>query len=63
MGGRQTFNVDTFDQKRSNADIRRLVQQGSIQVNGEKQTDPKATLTLKAGDILKLDKKRLVRLA
>ena len=54
--------ADTFDQKRSNGDIRRLVQQGSIQVNGEKQTDPKGTLTLNSGDILKLDKKRLVRI-
>ncbi len=54
--------TDTFDQMRSNADIRRLVQQGSIQLNGEKQTDPKATLTLKLGDVLKLDKKRMVRI-
>ncbi len=52
----------TFDQKRSNGDIRRLIQQGSIQLNGEKLSDPKATLTLRAGDVLKLDKKRLIRL-
>lgn len=54
--------ADTFHQKRSNGDIRRLVQQGSIQINGEKQSDPKAALTLKTGDVLKLDKKRLVRI-
>ena len=52
----------TFGQKRSNGEIRRLIQQGSIQLNGEKLADPKATLTSNSGDILKLDKKRLVRL-
>ncbi len=53
--------ANTFQQKRSNGDIRRLVQQGSIQLNGEKLTDPRATITLTSGDVLKLDKKRMVR--
>lgn len=52
----------TFQQKRSNGDIRRLIQQGSIQLNGEKLTDPRGTLTLKPDDVLKLDKKRIIRL-
>ena len=38
------------------------VQQGSIQLNSEKLTDPRGTLTLSPGDILKLDKKRMIRL-
>lgn len=54
--------TETYDQKRSNGEVRRLIQQGSIQLNGEKLSDPKATLTLKAGDVLKLDKKRIIRL-
>ena len=53
---------ETFEQKRSNGDVRRLVQQGSIQLNGEKLTDPRGTLSLKSGDVLKLDKKRIIRL-
>ena len=54
--------ANTFQQKRSNGDIRRLVQQGSVQLNSEKLTDPRTTLTLNSGDILKLDKKRMIRL-
>jgi tyrosyl-tRNA synthetase len=46
---------------KSRGDARRLVEQGSIQLREEKITDPKHTLTLAAGDVLKLDKKRAVR--
>ncbi len=52
-----------FGGARSNSDIRRLIQQGSIQHNGGKITDPKATLELKPGDVLRLDKKNSVRIA
>ena len=48
---------------RSRGDIRRLIQQGSVQVNGEKILDPKATPALKPGDVLRLDKTRAVRIA
>ena len=51
-----------FDQTRSNGDIRRLITQGSIQLNGEKITDPKATPEFGSGGVLKLDKKRSVRI-
>ena len=47
----------------SGGDARRLIQQGSVQLNGEKLTDPKTTPDWKAGDVLKLDKKRTVRIA
>jgi tyrosyl-tRNA synthetase len=47
---------------RTRGDIRRLIQQGSVQVNGEKCVDPKATPGLKKGDVLKLDKTRAVRI-
>ncbi len=47
----------------SGGDIRRLLTQGSIQLNGEKLTDPKQVPAWQAGAVLKLDKKRSVRLA
>ena len=52
----------TLEAPISGGDARRLIQQGSIQLNGEKLTDPKAEPGWKVGDILKLDKKRTVRL-
>ena len=59
--------VAGFDQgftlKKSRGDARRLVEQGSVQVNGEKLTDPKAEPGLKAGDIVRLDKTRAVRVS
>lgn len=48
---------------KSNGDIRRLIQGGSIQINGEKIADPKAMPDWKSGDVLKLDKKNSVRLS
>jgi tyrosyl-tRNA synthetase len=55
--------AQAFDMNRSRGDVRRLVEQGSVQLNGEKITDPKATSALKAGDVLRLDKTRAVRVA
>jgi tyrosyl-tRNA synthetase len=46
---------------KSRGDARRLVEQGSIQLHEEKITDPKTVPALQAGDVLKLDKKRAVR--
>lgn len=48
---------------KSNGDIRRLIQGGSVQLNGEKWTDPKAIPDWQHGAVLKLDKKHSVRLA
>lgn len=53
----------TLGSSLSGGDARRLIQQGSVQLNGEKLTDPKAEPAWKTGDVLKLDKKRTVRLA
>ncbi len=55
--------LSAFEQTVSGGDARRLIQQGSVQLNGEKVVDPKATPEWKSGDVLKLDKKRTVRLA
>lgn len=52
-----------FDQKRSGGDVRRLIQQGSIQLDGEKITDVKAEPDWSDGQILKLDKKRSVKIS
>ena len=54
--------ADAFQQTMSGGDVRRLIQGGSVQLNGEKLSDPKATPDWKDGDVLKLDKKRQVRL-
>ncbi len=50
-----------FALTKSRADARRLIEQGSVQVDGAKISDPKATLALNAGQVLRLDKTRAVR--
>ncbi len=52
-----------FSESKSGSDVRRLIQQGSVQLDGEKLTDPKAEPAWTAGQVLKLDKKRSVRIA
>ncbi len=52
-----------FSVTKSRGDARRLVEQGSVQVRGEKCTDPKAAPKLESGDVLRLDKKHAVRVA
>jgi tyrosyl-tRNA synthetase len=47
---------------KSRADARRLIEQGSIQLNGEKLRDPKAVLTLERGQVLRLDKTHALRI-
>jgi tyrosyl-tRNA synthetase len=51
-----------FSEPKSGSDVRRLIQQGSVQVDGEKLTDPKAEPAWTTGSVLKLDKKRSVRI-
>jgi tyrosyl-tRNA synthetase len=52
-----------FQMTRTRSDARRLIEQGSVQINGQKLTDPKAVPDLKTGDVLRLDKTRAVRIA
>ena len=47
---------------RSRSEARRLIEQGSVQIRGEKIIDPKAAPTLSSGDVLRLDKKHAVRI-
>ncbi|MGI8819452.1 MAG: tyrosine--tRNA ligase [Chthoniobacterales bacterium] len=55
--------LQAFGIAKSRADARRLIEQGSVQVDGRKLKDGKATLALQAGQILRLDKTRAVKIA
>jgi tyrosyl-tRNA synthetase len=55
--------ANAFSTTKSRADARRLVEQGSVQLNGEKLRDPKAVIALERGQVLRLDKTRAVRIA
>ena len=54
--------ANAFTLTKSRADARRLIEQGSIQLDGEKLRDPKAILLLRPGQVLRLDKTRAVRI-
>jgi tyrosyl-tRNA synthetase len=51
-----------FSLTKSRGEVRRLIEQGSVQLRGEKIRDPKADPLLAPGDVLRLDKTRAVRL-
>lgn len=50
-----------FQKTRSRGDARRLVEGGSVQLRGEKISDPKAVPDFQPGDVLRLDKTHAVR--
>jgi tyrosyl-tRNA synthetase len=51
-----------FGLEKSNSELRKqFITSGSVQLNGEKLTDPAATVSPAAGDVLKLSKKHAVR--
>jgi Tyrosyl-tRNA synthetase len=52
-----------FGITKSRTDVRRLIEQGSTQIDGEKIRDPKAKPLLRSGQVLRLDKTRAVRIA
>jgi tyrosyl-tRNA synthetase len=53
---------DAFGTTKSRGDARRLIEQGSVQLDGKKITDSKTTLSLRTGQVLRLDKTRAVRI-
>ncbi len=55
--------ANAFSTTKSRADARRLIEQGSVQLNGEKLRDPKSVIALEPGQVLRLDKTRAVRIA
>ncbi len=50
-----------FGLTKSRGEVRRLIEQGSVQFRGEKFRDLQAEVALQPGDILRLDKTRAVR--
>jgi len=54
---REAFNIE-----KSRSEASRLIKQGSVELDGVKIRDPKATITLKAGEVLRLDKTHAVRI-
>ncbi len=53
-----------FGIKKSNGELKKqFVSTGAVQLNGEKLTDPNATVQPQAGDILRLSKKHSVRIS
>jgi tyrosyl-tRNA synthetase len=54
--------ASAFGITKSRGDVRRLLEQGSVQVDGEKLRDPKTVVQLKPGQVLRLDKTHAVRI-
>jgi tyrosyl-tRNA synthetase len=54
---------EAFDLEKSRSEAWRLIQQGSVELDGQKIRDPKAVIKLKSGQILRLDKRHAVRIA
>jgi tyrosyl-tRNA synthetase len=51
-----------YSLEKSNGELKKqFITTGSVQLNGDKLTDPNATVTLSVGDVLKLSKKHAVR--
>jgi len=51
-----------FALEKSNGELKKqFITTGSVQLNGEKLTDPNAAISPAAGDVLKLSKKHVVR--
>jgi len=54
--------VEKTGKFKSRGDIRRIIQQGGVTIDGEKITDDKARVTLRTGQILKAGKLVVVKL-
>lgn len=52
-----------FNLKKSHSEISRLIKQGSVEVDGTKIRDPKEKVSLRTGQVLRLDRKHAVRIA
>jgi tyrosyl-tRNA synthetase len=51
-----------FNLQKSRSEISRLIKQGSVEIDGTKIDDPKATIALRPGQILRIDKRHAVRI-
>jgi tyrosyl-tRNA synthetase len=54
---------EVFNLQKSHSEVSRLIKQGSVEFDGVKIRDPRATITLQAGQVLRLDKTHAVRIA
>jgi len=54
--------LEAFNLEKSRSEVSRLIKQGSVELDGVKIRDPKGRITLKAGQILRLDKTHAVRI-
>jgi tyrosyl-tRNA synthetase len=52
---------DVFNLEKSHSEVSRLIKQGSVEIEGAKIRDPKATVVLEPGQTLRLDRKHAVR--
>ena len=53
---------EVFQLEKSHSEISRLIKQGSVEIDGTKIHNPKAKVTLRPGQILRLDRKHAVRI-
>jgi tyrosyl-tRNA synthetase len=53
---------EAFNLQKSRSEASRLIKQGSVELDGVKIRDPKATIRLEAGQVLRLDRKHAVRI-
>jgi len=56
------FYANFFGIAKSRSDARRLIERGSVRLNGKKIVDPKAKISLRSGQVLRLDKTHAVRI-
>jgi tyrosyl-tRNA synthetase len=54
---------EVFNLQKSHSEVSRLIKQGSVELDGVKIRDPRVTITLEAGQVLRLDKTHAVRIA
>jgi tyrosyl-tRNA synthetase len=54
--------AQAFALTKSRGEARRLIEQGSVQLDGAKITDPQSAVSLQPGQVLRLDKTRAVRM-
>ena len=52
---------EAFGLRKSHSEISRLIKQGSVEIDGTKIQDRKAKITLRPGQVLRLDRKHAVR--
>jgi len=52
---------EVFGLRKSHSEISRLIRQGSVEIDGIKVHDPKKIITLRPGQVLRLDRKHAVR--